>query len=296
MAGHLSEFSFQRRRDSRIWLDPALSKDAFRDALADPDRFFRRPDCRIVKDDRKTKVARVKCEIGGLAGAVYIKRYNAVSHAYRMVSIFRRSRALRSLAGAMMLRRAGIAVGRPLAAVESRRWAMLTKSFFLSEEIASGETADVYWREELKPLTGSRGFRRRRKFLASLATLFRQLHGKRIYHDDLKDANILVKRAADDDENFYLLDLEGVRTCWYLSRRRRAKNMVQLNRTLGRFLSKPEKLYLLRHYLSGAFKDREVRSWIALIVSMTERAERRSARKQRLSARRGDRARAARSN
>lgn len=181
----------------------------------------------------------------------------------------------------MILTRAGIPVGRPLAAVEARRWAMLAKSFFVTEEILCGKTADSYWREELKPLTGSHGFKRRRKFLAALAALFRQLHNRCIYHNDLKDANILVKGDSPDGESFYLLDLEGVRACCYLSRRRRLKNIVQLNRTLGRFLSKTEKLYLLRQYLNDRIDDGEVRSWITSLLPMTERAERRSALKQR---------------
>jgi serine/threonine protein kinase len=280
MAERLSDFSFQKLGEARIWVDRRLSQKAFIEAMADPDRLFDRPDCQVVKDERKIKVARVKLATGGVTSGVYIKRYNAFSRGYRIASIFRRSRAVRSLLGAMILTRAGVSVGRPLAAVEARRWAMLAKSFFLTEEILCGKTADNYWREELKPLTGSGGFKRRRKFLAALAALFRQLHSRRIYHNDLKDANILVKGNPNGGESLYLLDLEGVRACCYLSRRRRLKNIVQLNRTLGRFLSKTEKLYLLRQYFSDAIDEREVRSWIASLLPMSERAERRSALKQ----------------
>jgi hypothetical protein len=234
----------------------------------------------------------VNLEIGGASTGVYIKRYNAFSWVYRVGSLFRTSRALRSLTGAMILSEAGISTGRPLAAVESRYWKMLTQSSFLSEEVASGETADGYWRERLKLLPGAAGFNRRRQFLASLGKLFRQLHDKRIYHNDLKDANILVKAGGGGGERFYLLDLEGVRSCWYLSRRRRVKNIVQLNRSLGRFLSKTEKLHVLSHYLGTALgDDGSVRLWIGGILAMTQRADQRSAHKQHVSPERATQAR-----
>jgi hypothetical protein len=293
MANRLSDFSFQRVGESRIWLDRQLLERHFLDAVADPDGLFERVGCQIVKDQRKIKVARVNLEIGGVSIAVYVKRYNAFSWLYRLRSIFRVSRAVRSLSGAMILAQAGMSTGRPLAAVESRRWAMLTKSFFLSEEIVCGETTDGYWQERLKSVTGAQGFKRRRKFLANLGKLFRQLHDQRIYHNDLKDANILV-RAAGEAEQFYLLDLEGVRSCCYLSRRRRVKNIVQLNRSLGRFLSKTEKLHWLNTYLAAFLNDdQETRRWIGWILPMTQRADRRSAVKHRVSARRGTLARRA---
>ncbi|MGH7823897.1 MAG: lipopolysaccharide kinase InaA family protein [Candidatus Binatia bacterium] len=274
----LSEFSAERAGEARIWLRRPLAAKTFIDAVADPDRLFERAECQIVKDERKIKVGRVKLKIAGVPTGVYIKRYNAFSWVYRVTSLFRLSRAIRSLKGALILSQAGVGIASPIGAVECRRWAMLKKSFFLSEEIASGKTADSYWREKLKPLSGADGFKRRRKFLASLAMLFRQLHSRRIYHNDLKDANIVVKPSETGREHFYLLDLEGVRRCAYISRRRRVKNMVQLNRTLGRFLSNTEKLHLLRKYMSDdCGNKRDVRNWIARILPMTQRAERRSA-------------------
>jgi hypothetical protein len=258
-------------------------KDPVLEAIANLDRLFERAACQMIKDERKITVARVNLEIGGLATGVYVKRYNAFSWLYRLGSLFRTSRAVRSLSGAMILSRAGVSTGRPLAAVESRRWGMLTKSAFLSEEIVPSETADGYWRGRLKLLPGADGFQRRRKFLTNLGKLFRHLHDRRIYHNDLKDANILVKGTGDEGERFYLLDLEGVRRCCYLSRRRRIKNIVQLNRSLGRFLSKSEKLHLLSNYLGGGFRDdQEVRLWLGWILPTTQRADRRSALKQRV--------------
>jgi hypothetical protein len=123
----------------------------------DPDHFFDLPGCEIIKDQKKIKVARIKIEIQGDMKTVYVKRYNAFSWRYRLGSLFQSSGALKSLNGAAILSESGILTARPLAAVDSRSWGMLNRSFFLSEEIENGKTADAYWREELLTMKGKEG-------------------------------------------------------------------------------------------------------------------------------------------
>jgi hypothetical protein len=106
--------------------------------------------------------------------------------------------------------------------------------------------------------------------------LLSQLHQQRIYHNDLKDANIVVRATAPGDEKFFLLDLEGVRRCWYVSRRRRIKNLVQLNRTLGTILSRADKLCFLDAYLGSSKVPYPIRRrWVRRILGATEKADHR---------------------
>jgi serine/threonine protein kinase len=252
------------------------------DLIADPDRLLARADCQIVKDQRKIKVGRMVLLLNGRARSIYIKRYNAFSPRYKLGSLVIKSGALRSLEGAALLQSAAIATALPIAAVEMRRSGMLARSFFVSEEISGGKTADRYWREDLSGLPQGEGFNRRRGFLRGLAMLFAKLHAQRIYHNDLKDANILVARAKDPGERFFLLDLEGVRRCSTVSERRRIKNLVQLNRTFGRGLSRSQKFRLLKSYLGSDFSDPgKRRFWIERIIQASFVGDRRSLRKQR---------------
>ncbi len=177
---------------------------------------------------------------------------------------------------------AGFHTAKPIAAVERRSWGMLTSSFYLSEEILTARTVDEYWNLDLLPTSGVKGSRRRREFLNSLAGLFRSLHEIGIYHNDLKDANILFcSDKGHQDGSFYLLDLEGIRSYRNLSGRRRLKNLVQLNRTMGKFLRLSERLYLLKVYLGNAFSDRGIkRKWIQRVLRDSERGDRRSLRKR----------------
>lgn len=273
---------FRKLGSSSLWITPELDEDRRLGLLADPDHLFALPECEVVKDQRKIKVGRVSLEIGGEVKRIYLKRYNVFSWRYRLSSLFMRSGASRSWVGAGVLLGAGFNTGRPLAAVECRSWGMLAKSFYISEEIPEAKTADAYWREELSALPGAEGLRRRRRFLQKLATLFRSLHALNVYHDDLKDANILVAgRDQPGEESFYLLDLEGVRRCRYVSRRRRVKNVVQFNRTMGRLLRRAERLFWLRAYLGEAFGNRrQKREWVVEVLQESVRGDRRSARKR----------------
>jgi serine/threonine protein kinase len=256
----IPEFIRYKRGRASIWLDQRLADRHFINLLADADQLFSEPSCQIIKDQRKVKVGRLTMDIAGAPRAIYIKRYNAFSLRYRLASTFMRSGAFRALQGAAILRAANIPTAVPIAAVENRVRRTLAKSFFITEEICHGKTIDAYWRDDLEGLSGCAGFTRRRGFLKGLARLFVNLHRQGIYHNDLKDANILaVSDGSARDVTFFLLDLEGVKRYAPLSEKRRMKNLVQLYRTLGRHLRQTDKLIFLKCYLGAAFAQRKGR-------------------------------------
>ena len=271
----LPNFCFEVRGETKIWADRSIGFPSFMDQFADCDSLLARRDCQIIKDQKKIKIGRLGLAIGGRVRQIYIKRYNAFSLRYRLVSLMAPSGAVKSLKGAALLRDAGIRTARPLAAVENRLNGMLTKSFFLTEEIFGGKTADAYWLEDLATARPSDAWKRRQDFLKSLASLFRSLHAAQIYHNDLKDANILaLVEAHDSSPVFFLLDLEGVRRYASLSEKRRIKNLVQLNRTLGRYIRRSAKLYFMKSYLAGAFAEKAVRKrLLQAIVAASDRLD-----------------------
>jgi hypothetical protein len=244
--------------------------------MSDADRLLERSDCVLIKDQKKIKVGRVPLEWDGKKLGVYIKRYNAFSLRYRFQSIFVCSGAENALRGAATLSAIGVPSAHPVAAIEHRRGGMLAKSFFVSEEIAGGKTADAYWRQDLMKLEGRAGFRRRRAFLKKLSELFARLHAHHVYHNDLKDANIIVAPEKENTSDpFCLLDLEGVRRVPRLSRGRQVKNLVQLNRTFGRYLRRTELIYFLDRYLSKRVTDRPSKKrWLEEILKRSARLDR----------------------
>ena len=279
----LPDFVLLRHRATSLWIDAKFNKPTVIERIWDPDRFFSDEKCVVVKDQKKIKVARVAVEVSGLLYRIFIKRYNAFSWRARLLSIFTRSGAFRSLQGAAILQDAGFATAKPIAALESRRCGAVTKSFYLSEEIVGGKTADTYWREDLTIAQPQR-LRQRRRFISGLALTFQALHRQGVYHNDLKDANIIVV-PEKDGQLFYLLDLEGTRRYSDLNRRRKIKNIVQLNHTLGRFLRRTEKMYFLKIYLDSSFASKPIkRRWVTAVLEQSRRRDlnsRRVARKPR---------------
>lgn len=271
----LTDFYFEKRGDTKIWLDRDFAHREFIDRIAESDQLLARRECQIIKDQKKIKVGRLSLTIAGYNHHLYIKRYNAFSLRYRLSSLMAPSGAMNSLRGAVLLQGAGIRTVKPVAAVESRHLGALTKSFFITEEISGGRTADAYWIEDLASTPLCHHRRRRRSFLAGLASLFRSLHAAGLYHNDLKDANIMiVSRPAGSSPIFYLLDLEGVRRYQRLSERRRIKNLVQIHRTLGRHIRGPEKLYFLKKYMDAGATDRPSRKrLIARILAESDRVD-----------------------
>lgn len=274
----LPEFILEKRGNATVWLSGSYADPAFIALLADADRLFDDSKCHVIKDQRKIKIGRLSVNIAGQIRSIYVKRYNAFSLRYRVGSLFFQSGAQRSLQGADVLAASGIATATPVAGVEDRIYGMLRKSFFVSEEIAGAKTADGYWIEKLQDRKGREGFQLRRAYLARLAGLFHALHARQIYHDDLKDANIMAVAGTDGGSvTFFLLDLEGVRRCSRLSQRRRVKNLVQLYRTLGKHLSRSQELSFLKNYLRASYTDRTLKR--KLVVSVLRRAQRVDRRK-----------------
>jgi serine/threonine protein kinase len=264
------DFVLLKRGEYSVWIHRGLEKTGIVDRIANPDRLFKENGCLVLKNEKKVKVGRIPIDVSGQRRLLYVKRYNAFSARAKLMSMFNHSGAVRSLQGAAILKRAGISTATPVAAVESRRCGMVMKSFYISEEIVDGMTSDRYWQSVAKD---SRRFFRRRRFLESLAALFKMLHDRGIYHNDLKDANILVV-PEKEKMSFYLLDLEGVRLYASLNHRRRIKNLVQLNRTLGRFTRRADKLYFLKVYLGQVFRNRlQKRRWMTEVVEQSRRRD-----------------------
>jgi len=273
-------FIFYRRDGARIWVDQNFANPSFVDSLAHADRWFDDPSCQIIKSEEKVRIGRLTVKIADAEHSIYLKQFNPVSLRRWLGSFFGRSRAFSALRGSLILSAARVSIAEPFAAVEWRAWGALTKSFFVTREVVGGKTTDAFWLQELRSLRGRKGFARRRTFLAGLAELFRSLHAQHVYHNDLKDANILaVAKSAGDAVAFFLLDLEGVKRYSRLSEKRRVKNLAQLNRTLGRHVGRPEKLYFLRSYLGPAFLDRKLKR--QLVSKVLRRSRRLDARKVR---------------
>jgi Lipopolysaccharide kinase (Kdo/WaaP) family len=101
------------------------------------------------------------------------------------------------------------------------------------------------------------GYARRKAVSDALAAELRRLHDAGIYTRDLQETNLMVE-ARDGALRVYFLDLEDLRRASSVSPRRRMLNLVHLDRSIGRFVSRAGRLDFLYAYL-GRQLDRAAR-------------------------------------
>jgi hypothetical protein len=126
-----------------------------------------------------------------------------------------------------------------------------------------------------------RDARRRRRILDNVARQIRRIHDARLYTRDLQETNVMV--ADDEGQGFrvWFLDLEDFRRLRRLGWPQRARNLIHLDRSIGRFLCRAARLAFLYAYLGGkparADARRIVRELLVLRAQMDRRHARRAA-------------------
>ena len=226
----------------------------------DPDRLVTNPRFTLRKFQAKVIVGRIDT----VRGCIYVKRYNVWALRVALGSLVQRSPAMAAFRNARALADRRIGVPQPLAAIEYRAVGMVQRSFFLTDEVAQAETADVAWRRILALADPPTRRHARRVFADALGAFFARLHGAGVYHRDLKDVNVLVRGPRTAPE-FVLLDLERVAIGRRVSDQRRLKNVVQLARTLGPLARRTDRLRWLRAYLGTAGRTAR-RDWTGRVL------------------------------
>jgi tRNA A-37 threonylcarbamoyl transferase component Bud32 len=77
------------------------------------------------------------------------------------------------------------------------------------------------------------------------------MHGRGIYHADLKSNNILVADRGPDQWSFWFVDLDRVRFQKSLSFSQRANNLAQINASVAEVMSLRDRLKFFRFYAKG---------------------------------------------
>jgi tRNA A-37 threonylcarbamoyl transferase component Bud32 len=93
------------------------------------------------------------------------------------------------------------------------------------------------------------------------------MHGKNIFHGDLRLGNVLVKSAGGKFV-FYFLDNERTRKFWNLPDRRRVKNLVQIN-MLRDGISNADRMRFFREYINQQHTELNREDLIAEIIART---------------------------
>lgn len=233
----------------------------------------------VLKHDRGTTVTLIFLP----TEAVVLKRHRLDTWRRRADALWHGSPAHRAWQGALLLQRYGFPVPRPLAGLEWRITGTVRESVYICEALLTQVPLPVYW--QARQQHWSR--RQRRVFLGALAEFLRTFHAAGLYASDLKDENLLVEEGGNAPWKFYLVDLDRVTRHPRLSRQRRLKNLVQLERTLGRRVRISERLFFLYQYLGTPLPPRAQRQELAQdVLRLRARKDREYTRRRARHARR----------
>jgi Lipopolysaccharide kinase (Kdo/WaaP) family len=208
--------------------------------------------------------------------AVFIKRSAPRSWLRAALMPIAGSPAVRALKGAALLDAAGIPHPSPLAAAETVGKGVVHASYLVSEALLDGDTLSRF---ALGPgeIRG-RDARRRRRILDNVARQVRRIHDAGLYTRDLQETNVMVADDGGQGFRVWFLDLEDFRRLRRLGWPQRARNLIHLDRSIGRFLCRAARLAFLYAYLGGKPERADARRIVHELLVLRAQMERRHSR------------------
>ena len=210
-------------------------------------------------------------------GTIFIKRFAPGSWVEGILERIRGSRAARSLRGAKLLTDAGFLVPAPIAACEEIAAGAVRTSWMFSEALIGARVFSRFIERGHAPAPQEK--RRRREALSAVAVCVRRLHDTGLFTSDLQETNLMLEEAGGE-LRIHFVDLDGFRRLRRVSWRRRRRNLVQLDRSVGRFMSRAERLRFLHTYLGAGWNRAAVRKLVAHLARERMRKDREFARRR----------------
>jgi len=162
------------------------------------------------------------------------------------------------------MRARGFPSPKPLALVEKKDWFGLRESFLLMEAWEDNQEMDRYI------LRGFGDLRKKRLFIKTFAHWLGGLHQMRLSHKDMKTCNILVSETGGA-WNFHLLDFEDIRLDEDMNRKNLFRNLLQLNTSTPRVMTKVDRYRFFREYLHLYPVVKNPKSFLRELIEETRR-------------------------
>lgn len=227
-------------------IHPEYNHTAFIGTISDCHRLLREPSCEVLLDGRN-RIGAISLPAGdGRIIEVVIKEFRSFGWD-RLKSAFVAGKAFKAWRGGTALLQGGILTPLPLAYLERRKSLFLDQGFFLTERIKEAE--------EIRFLFRNLSSKELNQLLEALASYLSHCHKKGIFHRDLSDGNILVKKDPSGKFLFYLIDTNRIRQKQRIGLFRGVKNLIRLG------IPSDSQRFFLKHYLKAARVRRHLWFW-----------------------------------
>lgn len=193
----------------------------------------------------------VHCCVFDQGDVVYLKRYYVSGVKPFLRTLLKVHKAQKAWRIGRRLYRKGIDTPLPIAFFKCRTSAF-SSEFVL---VTKGLPDAVDLRKAVLQVQGDHALQQKKKkrLIAAAAKFVARLHCHGIYHGDFSADNILVREKMDAQEiRVYIIDIDAVRTSYWISERRRVKNLEELGRNFLNLqtISIAERVRFLKVYMA----------------------------------------------
>jgi len=199
----------------------------------------------------------------------FVKRVDSGGYGGGILARVFGSRARRALRGARILEEAGFAHPRPLLMMEALAAGSIRASYVVTEPLRAAQVLSRFALGRSRPPTLRRIVSRR------VAAEIRRLHDAGIYTRDLQETNLMIEDRGGELV-LYFVDFEDFRRARRVSPERRMLNLVHLDRSVGRFASRAQRLRFFYDYLGGRPARDDARRLVRQYAAVRARVERRA--------------------
>jgi tRNA A-37 threonylcarbamoyl transferase component Bud32 len=233
-----TEFTVQREKGIRYFHRRDFPLDRLKRVTERHRDLVREKSVSLIKYSPEVMVSILSDE----AERICVKQFRYPSFWGRMKEHFRRSKGFKSWRAANGVRARGLSSLKPFALAERGDWIGLKESFLLMEAPVNDQEMDRYI------LKGFENLKKKRLFIGTFARWLDGLHRRRLYHKDMKTCNILISERAET-WNFQLLDFEDLLMDEDINRKKLFKNLLQLNTSTPRVMTRVDRYRFFREYL-----------------------------------------------
>lgn len=202
----------------------------------------------------------------------FVKRVVSGGYGRGLLARLFGSRARRARRGARLLAAAGFAHPRPLLMMETLAAGAIRASYVVTEPLRAAQVLSRFALGRARPAA------LRRTVSQRVGAEIRRLHDAGIYTRDLQETNLMIENRGGALV-LYFVDFEDFRRVRAVSLERRMLNLVHLDRSVGRFVSRTQRLRFFYDYLGRRPAPDEARRLMRQYAAVRARVERRGGRR-----------------
>jgi tRNA A-37 threonylcarbamoyl transferase component Bud32 len=220
-----------------------------------------------IKANGRTRAGFLRCG----EHQAFVKRVDSAGYARGLMTRLFGSRGHRALRGARILAAAGFAHPRPVLIVQTLNAGSIRASYVVAEPLRTALVLSRFALGRARPPI------LRRRVSQLVGAEIRRLHAAGIYTRDLQETNLMIEER-DAQLMLYFVDFEDFRQVRAVSFEQRMRNLVHLDRSVGRFASRAQRLRFFYDYLGRRPAREEARRLVRQYAAVRARVERRHRR------------------